>query len=37
LRELDETIFKKIEKIRGKYRKEYNFTDAEVEPFRGAL
>ncbi len=37
LRELDETIFKKIEKIRENYRKEYNFTDDEVEPFRSAL
>lgn len=37
LRELDETIFEKIEKIRENYRKEYNFTDGEVEPFRYAL
>lgn len=36
LRELDETIFKKIEKTRENYRKEYNFTDDEVEPFRSA-
>ena len=33
LRGLDETIFKKVEKIREKYRKQYNFTDDEVEPF----
>lgn len=34
LRELDETILKKVEKIREKYRKKYNFTDDEVEPSR---
>ena len=33
LKELDETILKKMEKIRDKYRKTYNFTDSEVEPF----
>ena len=32
LRELNETIFKKVEKIRENYRKEFNFTDNEVEP-----
>lgn len=37
LRELDETIFERIVKIRESYRKEYNFTDDEVEPFRSAL
>ena len=37
LRELDETIFEKIEKIRENCRKEYNFTDDEVEPFRSTL
>jgi hypothetical protein len=35
LRNLDETILKSVEKIREDYRKEYNFTDNEVEPFRG--
>ena len=35
LRGLDETILKKVEKIREKYRKQYNFTDDEVEPFHG--
>ena len=35
LRKLDETILKSVEKIREDYRKEYNFTDNEVEPFRG--
>jgi uncharacterized coiled-coil protein SlyX len=37
LRELDETILKELEKIREDYRKEYNFTDNEVEPFKGAF
>ena len=35
LRNLDDTILKSVEKIREDYRKEYNFTDNEVEPFRG--
>ena len=35
LRNLDETILKSVDKIREDYRKEYNFTDNEVEPFRG--
>ena len=35
LRNLDDTILKSVEKIRDDYRKEYNFTDNEVEPFRG--
>ena len=35
LRELDETISIKMEKIREKYRKTYNLTDSEVEPFQG--
>lgn len=34
LKILDETILKSVEKIREDYRKEYNFTDNEVEPFR---
>lgn len=37
LRNLDETILKSVEKIREDYRKEYNFTDNEVEPFREYL
>ena len=37
LRNLDENILKSVEKIREDYRKEYNFTDNEVEPFRGYL
>ena len=35
LTELDEKLLKKLSKIREKYRKEYNFTDNEIEPFRG--
>ena len=35
LSNLDETILKSVEKIREDYRKEYNFRDDEVEPFRG--
>lgn len=35
--ELDETILKKLQKIREDYRQEYNFTDNEVEPLKGAL
>jgi hypothetical protein len=37
LKELDKTTFKKIEEIRENYRKEYNFTDEEVEPFQGGI
>ena len=37
LRKLDETILKSIEEIREDYRKEYNFTDDEIEPFRGGI
>lgn len=37
LRELDETLIKELEKIREDYRREYNFTDNEVEPFKNAL
>lgn len=32
---VDQTIYNKIEKTRENYRKEYNFTDDEVEPFQG--
>lgn len=35
LRDLNEKILKSVEKIREDYRKEYNFTDNEIEPFRG--
>ena len=35
LKELDDEIFKKLVKIREEYRKEYNFINAEIEPFRG--
>ena len=35
LRNLDDTILKSVEKIREDYRKEYNFTDNEINPFRG--
>ena len=35
LKELDEEILKKLEKIREGYRKEYNFINNEIEPFRG--
>ena len=35
LTELDEKLLKKLSKIREKYRKEYNFSDNEIEPFRG--
>lgn len=35
LRDLNEKILKSIDKIREEYRKEYNFTDIEIEPFRG--
>ncbi len=34
LRELDEGILAKAEKIREDSRKEYSFTDDEVEPLR---
>lgn len=35
LTELDEKLLKKLSKIREKYRKEYNFVNDEIEPFRG--
>ncbi len=35
LKELDEEILKKLVKIREEYRKEYNFINDEIEPFRG--
>jgi hypothetical protein len=35
LKELDRKLLKKLSKIREKYRKEYNFSDNEIEPFRG--
>lgn len=35
LRDLNEKILKSVDKIREEYRKEYNFTDIEIEPFRG--
>ena len=35
LKELDKEIFKKLVKIREEYRKEYNFINNEIEPFRG--
>jgi len=35
LKELDEEILKKLVKIREEYRKEYNFINDELEPFRG--
>jgi hypothetical protein len=35
LKELDDEIFKKLVKIREEYRKEYNFINDEIEPFRG--
>ena len=35
LKELDGKLLKKLSKIREKYRKEYNFSDNEIEPFRG--
>ncbi|PXF57873.1 MAG: hypothetical protein C4B59_14350 [Candidatus Methanogaster sp.] len=35
LTELDEKLLKKLSKIREKYRKEYNFVNNEIEPFRG--
>lgn len=37
LRELNETTLKELEKIREDYRREYNFTDNEVEPFKNAF
>jgi len=35
LKELDVEVLKKLSKIREEYRKEYNFTSNEIEPFRG--
>ena len=35
LKELNRKLLKKLSKIREKYRKEYNFVNDEIEPFRG--
>ncbi len=35
LKELDGKLLKKLSKIREEYRKEYNFINNEIEPFRG--